>query len=301
MFEFFAEGLRRRSAKARRVARGPGERLAADYNVKVILYFLLLAFGLLRGSEPLHLYVSDIKFDFEFGTGAFVSIWDPISGPAPARQDGSARDRETYLLEEFRLRPRNQGLGNARVGFKNLLLNEVVAGVGQRTRVVWLVPEVGRLFWRLHAVYLAHARPIASSHPYYFSSSSNLSIGTPWTLDSAEDAFDRSLKKIGLKPDASKGLCMHGFRHRGKHWMDLAGVSATDQQAVLHHQSIRSQAEYGRVGPIEVAELLRKAGSQPDVGGPIAPASALPSAAVSFVSIGRALAGHFGEAYDDLV
>lgn len=301
MFEFFVEGLRRRGAKARRMARGADERLATDYNVKAILYFLLLAFGCLRGSEPLHLYVSDIKFDFEFGTGAFVSIWDPISGPAPARLDGSARDRKTYLMEEFRLRPRNLGLGNARVGFKNLLLDDMVAGVGQRTRVFWLVPEVGKLFWRLNTAYLAHVRPIASSHPFFFSSSSNFSIGTPWTLDSAEDAFDRSVRKIGLEPDASKGLCMHGFRHRGKHWMDLAGVSAADQQAVLHHQSIKSQAEYGRVGPIEVAELLRKAGSRPGVGGPTAPATALPSAAVSFVSIGRAIASHFGEAYDDLV
>ena len=298
LFDFFIVGLRRCRREAHSTARNADRRLALDYKVKEVLYFLLLAFAALRESESLHLFVGDVAFDFEFGTGALVSLWHPSKGPA---LDGSARDRKVYLREEFGLRPRHLDLGNARVGWKNLLLDEVVAGVGQRTRAYWLVPEVGLLFWRLHTVYLVYVRPMASKHPFYFTSRSNLSIGTPWTLDSAKGAFARGLGKIGLQPDASRGLHMHGFRHRCKHWMDLAGVSAIDQQAVLHQQSIKSQNSYGRVSPTEVAELLREATHRPARPSLIASVPPLSPVAGRFVAVGRAIATHFAGKYDALV
>ena len=298
LFDFFVVGLRRCRRKARSTARSADGRLASDYKVKEVLYFLLLAFAALRQSEPLHLFVGDVAFDFECGTGALVSLWHPSKGPV---LDGSARNRKAYLWEEFGLRPRHLDLGNARVGWKNLLLDEAVPGVGQRTRAYWLVPEVGLLFWHLHAVYLGHVRPMASKHPFYFASRSNLSIGTPWTLDSAKGALARVLGEIGLQPDASMGLHMHGFRHRCKHWMDLAGVSAIDQQAVLHQQSIKSQEGYGRVGPAEVAELVREATRRPTGPGPIPSVPPLPPITSRFVAIGRAIAAHFAREYNALV
>ena len=298
LFDFFVVGLRRCRRKARSTPRSADGCLASDYKVKEVLYFLLLAFAALRQSEPLHLFVGDVAFDFECGTGAVVSLWHPSKGPV---FDGSARNRKAYLREEFGLRPRHLDQGNARVGWKNLLLNEAVAGVGQRTQAYWLVPEIGLLFWHLHGVYLGHVRPMASKHPFYFASRSNFSIGTPWTLDSAKGAFARVLGEIGLQPDASRGLHMHGFRHRCKHWMDLAGVSAIDQQAVLHQQSIKSQEGYGRVGPAEVAELVREATRRPADPGSIASVPLLPPIAGRFVAIGHAIATHFMGEYDALV
>jgi hypothetical protein len=301
MFDFFVEGLRRRDSGSRGAACGADERLVADYNVKALLYFLALAFACVRGSEPLHWFLQDVGYDFESDSGALLSIWDPISGPAPSRADGSSRDRETYLREEFGLRPRNLASGNRRVGWKNLLLNETVAGVGQRTRAYWLLPEIGRLFWRLHEPYVRLVRPLSRIHPFYFSSNSNRSVGTPWTLDSADEAFDRGLLAIGLERDAAKGLCLHAWRHRGKRWMDGAGISPANQQVVLHQQSIQSQNDYGKLGPIEVAGILRAATSGSGGAGRAVLPPATAVATTECATIGRAIADYFKERYDDLV
>jgi integrase len=57
---FFAEGLRRR-----KVTDPLGDWIADNYNVRDFLYFLLLMFGGLRASEPLHLYIEDVQPDHE--------------------------------------------------------------------------------------------------------------------------------------------------------------------------------------------------------------------------------------------
>ncbi len=298
---FFVKGLRRGPSKVRGRGEGPDERLAADYRIMQFLYFLILAFGCLRGSEPLHLYEGDVSFDFETGEGALVSLWHPVKGPEPYVCGRRPRTREVYLREEFGLVPRNHATGNQRVGWKNLLLDESIPGVGIRARVVWVVPEIGRLFWRMHRAYVGCVRPMGLAHPFYFSSSSNNTFGTPWTLDSADDAFERSLAQLGLVPDSSKGLCMHGWRHRAKNWMDLAGLTPQYKQVALHQQSINSQNDYGRVGPVEAAGILGDAISRRAGTGKAAIGGEPSAAACRFQAIGTELARHFLERYDDLV
>lgn len=219
------------------------------------MFLLLLAFGALRSCEPLHLFVGDISYDFLRGTGALVSLWHPALGAVPWG-DGRWPNRRAYLVQEFGLRPRNEIKGHQRAGWKNLLLEESVPPYGQRSRVYWVVPEAGMLFWHLHAAYVSHVRPQTDTHPYYFSSLWGDAYAAPWTLDAAGDTFNRAVHSIGLEPASARGLCMHALRHRVAHWMRLGGVAPAHRQVVLHHQSVESQEVYGRPEAGDVAEAL---------------------------------------------
>ena len=295
--DFFITGLRREYPLGRARAHDAAGRLVQDYDVRSLLYFLLLAFGCLRRSEPLHLFGSDIGFDFGSGRGAVVWLWHPESGPAP---DGSGRTREDYLREEFGIQPRTLDLGSAEVGWKNLMLDEAVPGIGMRTRVQWLLPEIAMLFWRLNRVYVELVRPRALGHPFHFVSLANNSFGQPWTNEGARSGFETALEALGLQPSAGEGLCMHGWRHRAKRWMDQLGLSSADKQQALHQNTSYAQEDYGRAGPVEVAAELERAARHTGCPAGAAAGRAPTPDACGMADIGRAIARHFGEAYFDL-
>ena len=298
--DLFIAGLRHPPRGRGNRARDGAGRLVEDYDVRSLLYFLLLAFGSLRRSEPLHLFGTDIAFNFKSGRGAVVWLWHPERGVAPPRPDGSRRNRKDYLWEEFGTLPRTRWLGDARVGWKNLLLDEPVPGLGMRGRVQWMLPEIGMLFWRLNQVYVDLVRPKGADHPFHFVSLSNNSYGRPWTLDGAQSRFEASLEVLDLEPSAADGLCMHGWRHRAKRWMDQLCLSRSDKQQALHQNTLEAQEDYGRMGPVEVeAELASAARGARVPAVADAVQSACPEAS-EMDEIGRAIARHFAEAYLDL-
>ena len=295
IMDFFMTGLRRRrSARSGHdPAHASGEQLCRDYDVRGFLYFLILCFGGLRACEPLHLFLADITYDFVRGTGALIHLWHPSTGGLPWG-GGHWGSRKAYLVEEFGLAPRNEIIGHARAGWKNLLLDESDPPHGQHSRVYWVVPEVGLLFWHLHGVYVAHVRPRLQTHPYYFQSTWGAAYGSPWALDAAGDTFDRALRAIGLEPTSARGLCMHAFRHRIVHWMRLRGVPPEVRRLVLHHQSIESQDSYGQPGPADVSAILRAATAE-QFGKVVTYADMFPLAEQSsrLDEIGRKLAANF--------
>lgn len=235
------------------------------------LYFLILAFGALRASEPLHLFVGDIEEDDTYGQGTTIWLRHPVTGMAPrgiistqAGRTETARPRHytrlAYLREKYGLTPRNLlGRQNQAAGWKGVLLDENLPGEGERSRVYWQSSEHGKLFWKLHSIYIEHIRPQVAAHPYYFVSLSSTTWGSPWTEDATKSAFRNALARMGLRPDASLGLCRHAFRHRLAQRLVDGRVSPQIIQVVLHHCSLTSQLAYTRPTPAKVHRTLERA------------------------------------------
>jgi integrase len=261
---FFMNGLCRR----------PGAELCADdlsqgglartLYLRDFLYFLLLCYGGGRASDYLHLYLDDIQYDYDTRQ-AVVFLYHPVSGPEPGAEHlvetgCPVRSRQAYLQEEFGQLPRNTGgKRHGYVGWKNLLLDEIVSRIGRRSRVYWQFPEIGQLFWILHEEYVRSVRPLNPGHPFYFVSESLGAYGQPWTLDGSRDSFERALRRIGLEPDAAQGLCRHGFRHRMGHWAVEHKLPPVVTQILFKHQSVRSQSAYSKLSPEKVSAMLSQA------------------------------------------
>lgn len=254
---FFAKGMLGRRQRNR--VRG-----VCPHVVRDMLFFMLLAYGGLRKSEPLHLYLQDIVSDPDQPGSALVFLYHPESGFV----HGEAVRRSEYLRTRYQLVPRNRlALADPLFsGWKSMLLSEETRLTGPRTRVYWRNPQAGRLFWELHRIYIQAIRPKHTKHPYYFVSLSGQDVGRPMTIDSVDDAFRRALARMDLVPDASIGLSPHCLRHLYAQELVDAGLSSAFIQICLHHTSLASQAVYTRPLPSRVAEVLSRAAEKIDRG-----------------------------------
>jgi integrase len=230
--------------------------------VRDTLYFLLLMYGGLRKSEPLHIFLQDIEPDPEQPGSALVFLYHPESGPV----HGERCRRTEYLRARYQLVPRNRLAVTDQLfaGWKSILLDEQTRLTGPRTRVYWRNPEAGCLFWQLHRVYMTLARPKRTSHPYYFVSLSGSGEGRPMTVDAVDDSFARALSRMDLSPDASAGLAPHCMRHLYAQELVDAGLDPAVIQMCLHHLSVASQIVYTRPTPGRLAEILAKAAEKID-------------------------------------
>jgi integrase len=246
---FFRDGLIRRR---KRDVRGG----LCPHIIRDVLYFLLLMYGGLRKSEPLHLFLQDVALDTETGQGTSVFLYDPDHGVV----HGERTQRSQYLAR-YGMVPRCR-LGPSDplfAGWKSLLLSESVYGGGRRTRVFWRNPDVGRLFWDLHKIYIEHVRPKLAQHPYYFVTLSGPQTGRPMTRDAADEAFARALHRLGLQPSASEGLAPHSMRHRYAQALVDLKLNPTAIQICMHHHSLASQIPYTKPLPGRLAAMLAAA------------------------------------------
>ena len=262
---FFSVGLRRRKVSDR-----CGDPIADNYNVRDLLYFMILMFGGLRGAAPLHLYVGDVQPDRELGQGTSVFLWHPADGPSPeprAPGRGGTTNRRDYLARRFGRLPRNEMRASPQAaGWKNVMLEETVPHVGKRTRVYWQNAAIGQLFWKLHGIYMRHVRPTVTSHPYYFVSLDRGAFGEPWTDAAAQDAFAAALRRMRLEQSSSAGLCRHAMRHRLGRWLVTRGIAPQIIQVFLHHQNLASQAAYSHRAPGDVGRALAAAAANRESG-----------------------------------
>ncbi|TDY23501.1 phage integrase family protein [Paraburkholderia sp. BL6665CI2N2] len=255
--EFFKTGLFSRRQRNRIQSVCP-------HTVRDTLYFLLLMYGGLRKSEPLHLFLQDVVADPDQQGCALVFLFHPETGSVP----GERARRNEYLRVRYQRAPRNllAITDPLFAGWKSMLLDETTRITGPRTRVYWRNLEAGRLFWQLHKVYISIVRPKRTNHPYYFVSLSGTSIGRPMTIDTVDDAFERALARMDLSPDASAGLNPHGMRHLYAQELVDAGVDPAVIQICLHHTSVASQITYTRPTPGRLVDILKKAADKIDQG-----------------------------------
>jgi integrase len=223
------------------------------------LYFMLLFFGGVRISEPLHLFASDVGI-LQDGT-ARVVLADPHDGSYEwigANKQRRSGIRATFLAERYNRGPRNLLANNhpLHAGWKGMLADD---GRRRESVVHWLREDISRLFAKLHVEYVNSVRrKVTDNHPFYFVNESERDFGEPLKLSNVSKAFNRAAKRVNLAPTLP-GVNPHGARHFfGYYCASVLRLPIETTQKLLHHQSILStQVYYALSNEVVRDELLR--------------------------------------------
>lgn len=230
--------------------------ILATPSVRDKLYLLLLFFGGLRISEPLHMYATDVSI--QANGVAKVILGHPQDGSYEwmgrdkRRQTGN---RATFLQERYGLGPRNVLADNHPLlaGWKGMMPDD---GKREESVVHWLREDAGRLFAKLHAEYIRSVRShIPDRHPYYFvNEKAGDAYGQPLKLSNMTKAFNRAALRVGLSL-REPGVNPHGGRHfYGFYCASVLRLPVETTQRLMHHQSILSTEIYYALS----AEAVRK-------------------------------------------
>jgi integrase len=233
--------------------------IAATPALRDKLYFLLLFFGGVRISEPLHLFASDVGI-LPDGT-ARVVLGDPHDGTYEWIGENKQRRsgiRATFLAERYNRGPRNLLAQNHPLhsGWKGMLADD---GRRRESVVHWLREDISRLFAKLHVEYIDSVRrKVTDTHPFYFVNESDRDFGEPLKLSNISKAFSRAAKRVNLS-STLPGVNPHGARHFfGYYCASVLRLPIETTQKLLHHQSILStQVYYALSNEAARDELLR--------------------------------------------
>jgi integrase len=234
------------------------EFIASTKNLRDKLAFILMFFGGLRESELLHLYITDIttpngeaKIRIGHPELSAYSWNDPFRG----KQNGN---RLQFLADRYGLAPRHKlGLKNPfHAGWKGMKYTEIE----YEANFTWLLPEIGRLFAKLHRRYLHEYRiGIPDSNPYYFVSFQGEQFGSPLKISNLTKSFCRTARKIGLTP-YEPGVSPHGCRHFYGHFCaSYLKIPIERTQLMLRHAKISSTQIYYSIDERIVRDELIKA------------------------------------------
>jgi len=132
-----------------RTSRTPS-RGSADEDLTAKLAAMLSAYGSLRRSEPLHLWVSDIQ---RVGGVPTVFLHNPVAAMVD-HADGRMT-RERFLQDYCQMQPRNLQLGKFHSGWKGVKCNS-----DHWTVLYWLpLAGVEEKFWETFQTYVSEVRP----------------------------------------------------------------------------------------------------------------------------------------------
>ena len=210
------------------------------------LYLLLLFFGGLRISEPLHLFAADVSVRTD-GVAKVV-----LGHPQDGAFDWLGRDgkkhrgnRAGFLQERYGMGSRNLLPENhpLHAGWKGMMADD---GKRSESVVHWLREDAGRLFAKLHAEYIRTVRAkLPDAHPYYFvSEKDGDSYGKPLKLSNVSKTFMRLAQRVGLS-SKTPGVNPHGARHfYGFYCASVLRLPLETTQRLMHHQSAMSTSTY---------------------------------------------------------
>jgi len=203
----------------------------------------LLAYGGIRISEALNLFVDDIKID-DAGQ-AVVLLKHPVKGKDTRYLNGACvTETRQEFLSRYGLIPRNM-LGQANPlhsGWKGILYDNQAE---RCSMVHWVTPEFSRKFAQLHMEYMHYRIKAGNKHPYYFISIKGKDFGNPLKMGNVRLQFSQLCKKLHIAPQNGAGH-LHSLRHFYK-WASesLGGISIVDQRVRMHHKSLQSTESYG--------------------------------------------------------
>lgn len=220
--------------------------IMATPSVRDKLYLLLLFFGGVRISEPLHLFATDVSIQPD-GTARLV-FGHPQDGtyewfgPDKKRRVGT---RMSFLQERYGRGPRNLLAEKhpLHAGWKGMMPDD---GKREESVVHWLREDAGRLFAKLHAEYVRTVRSrVPDTHPYYFvNCRDGDDYGEPLTLSNISKAFNRAVARVGLS-STQPGVNPHGGRHfYGFYCASVLRLSVEATQRLIHHESVLSTQVY---------------------------------------------------------
>lgn len=242
----------------------PHERI--DMNGKMIA--LLLFYGGLRRSEPLHIWYNDIQTT-RLGESLIVH---PEHAKANLMSVPKATTRKEYL-ESIGMIPRNRNFGNKSLyaGWKNLFL-----GPDYTTPIYWIDNHAKDLFNEMFEYYMRYRKGLIDlrisagqkDHPFLFVSngidraSGKDFRGSPYSYSSFGKAWNRALARTSkilnesLDPDKNSGLTPHAGRHFYGKWLSQKGIDAKIIQVCMHHRNASSQLVYTVPTHHEVCDAL---------------------------------------------
>lgn len=234
--------------------------------------FILAAFGGLRISEIVNLWVCDVmpgdyysKFfsdPLAEGIGeCMVLRCHPVHSTYCGKINEFGISRAEFLRTLFDLKPRPLLSSQDRLyaGWKGT----ISTGAGLVHPVFWTDPEAPQLFHDCYQSILKVNRHIEADkrHPYLFINIADRSIrslGLPTTIESAQRAFHRSCARTDLTYGL-EGLTIHGLRHFYKWYAtDQLKIKPHHVQIMMGHESVRSQDDYG-VRVSEIGERVLEA------------------------------------------
>lgn len=226
------------------------------WNLRDILITLLMHYGGLRVSEPMHLWVDDVFIDAKNPKAARVLVHHPIDGvfdhPDPLTGALIDSSRLDYLQVRYNRRPLTEVTGKGHAGWKNSLLTHRARNAFE---VFWFPQSVGELFLSLYRMYIQYVRPLTLNHPYLFVTQD----GQPLGVGSFSKNHSRAVRRIGLEPVKALGTSPHGHRHAYGQRLKNGGLSIKEIQVAMHHVSPLSQEAYTRPSAAQVREAIETA------------------------------------------
>lgn len=221
---------------------GNSREIWEKWNIRDILFTLILLFGGKRVSEACHLWVCDVREDPRFEGSAEVFIHDPVDGKVHFKPRLGAetitKRREDYLMVDCEGRlPLTKESGRRHAGWKGNLLHD---RKNLAMRVFWIEPTAGQVFLRLWRQYLFHVRPVVTNNPFAFLTRDGQPMGTAAFTEN----FDRAVTKVGLDPKKTLGTTPHGLRHWYGHQIESLSLPDKLGQVLFAHRSPLSQAIY---------------------------------------------------------
>lgn len=237
------------------------------------MLLLLMGFGGLRRSEPLHVLHQDILGRFVDTGAAWVRLADPITGEVAWIDDnGDERSgprakffQAVYKNEQMpvthplrNIQPRclygRQGHG-LQAGFKGMTFS----GHGDNNFVHWLHEEAGCLFWKSYEEYMQrhfHGKPKNwPYHPFLFIRLDAEGFGMPLTIPGIDKIFARAAARIGVI-----GYSTHSLRHfYGYYTASVLKRPIEEAQVCMHHASVLSTQVYYKTDPLVIRAQMMAA------------------------------------------
>ncbi len=231
--------------------------------------FILAAFGGMRISEILNLWVCDVLDGNEYLHFFSEPVGDPNRDclvlrchPVHSEYCGKLNDfrqkRADFLSSIFDLVPRQKLSSQDRLysGWKGT----ISTGDGGVHPVYWIDPNAAHVFRDCYGAILKYQQKLKAKvrHPYLFINIADRSgkyNGQPTTISGVQNAFEAACKRCGLQSRRNR-LSIHSLRHFYKWYAaEVLKLEPHLIQVMLGHLSIYSQEEYGH-RMSEIGEVL---------------------------------------------
>jgi len=197
-----------------------------------ILILLLMHGCGVRLSEALHLWVHDVNI-----LSKTVKIFHPKSGNAPNGQKN--KNRQDYLWQKYKLKPRTDIVGNQHLGWKSVSANKEGA-----IDLFWKEDGMRDFFFEIWTIYLSYLAVLEINHPYAFMNFNKKDFLKPYTLSSFQKNYTSAMQRLGIKVDKASGLSTHGHRHNYAMTLKERGHGPLIIQRALHQSNVYSQLPY---------------------------------------------------------
>jgi len=232
------------------------ERPWVRWNLRDQMIVLLMHFGGLRVSEPMHLWADDVFATSREPDLARVLIHHPSEGLCecvnPATGAPVRLTRAEYLRTYCDRVPLVDGVGRGRAGWKGPMLTNRDR---KAFEVFWFPKSAGELFLRLYRMYIERVRPASTPHPYLFLTRD----GQPLGAASFAKIHARAVARIGLSVSKGLGTTPHGHRHAYGQRLATSGLLTKEIQIAMHHASPLSQAVYTEPDFEEISKRMNEA------------------------------------------